>query len=107
MDAKQMAERFPELGTEQEIGATLQRLASIPKLNLYQQKIACTPSGFGREAADQGHILIQSVSDDNVVGPPIAAIDLDAESCDALLKALFNMRRQFKVLAEYKASKRQ
>lgn len=107
MDAKQMAERFPELGTEQEIAATLQQLVSIPKLDLYQKRIACMPSGFGHEATVQGHVLIRSVGDDNIVGPPIGTIELDPESCDTLLKALFNMRRQFKALAGYRTNKRQ
>jgi len=106
MDAKEMAKRFPELGNEQEIAATLERLASIPKLDFYRRRITCLQSGFGHGVA-QGHILIQSLSDDNVVQGPIAAIDLDAESCDMLLKALFNMRRQFKALAEYMKNKRQ
>lgn len=106
MDAKQMAERFPELGTEQEIAARLELIASIPKLNFYQKRITCSSCGFGHEVA-QGHILILSLSIDNVVQDPMAAIDLDAESCDTLLKALFSMRRQFKVLAKYRASKRQ
>jgi hypothetical protein len=107
MDAKRMAAVFPELGTEEEIAATLQHLASISTLNLYLKRIACIPSGYGYKEGDQGHILIRSVSDDNVVGPPIGAIDLDAESCDVLIRALLNLRKQFKVLAEYKANKKQ
>jgi hypothetical protein len=107
MDAKQMAVQFPELGTEEEIAATMQRLASIPKLNLDQKRIACTPSGYGRKEGDQGHVLIQSIGGDDVLEGPIAAIDINAENCDTLLRALFNMRRQFRALAEYRASKKQ
>lgn len=107
MDAKQMAAQFPELGTEEEIAARLQLLASIPKLALDQKRISCMPSGYGHQSGDKGHILIQSIGDDNVVEGPIAAIDLNAENCDILLRALFNMRRQFKALAEYRASKKQ
>lgn len=104
MDAKQMAELG--LGTEAEIAASLERLASIPKLNFYKKKIVATPSGFGHEVA-QGHILIQGLSEANVVDGPIAAIEIDAQSCDTLLKALFNMRRQFKALANYRATRQQ
>ena len=107
MNAKQMAAAFPELGTEEEIAATLQQIASLPKLDLYLKKITCMPSGYGYKEGDQGHILIRSVSDGNVVGPPIGVLDLDAENCDALLRALLNMRKQFKALVEYKANKKQ
>ncbi len=107
MDAKQMAAAFPELGTEDEIAATLQQIASLPKLDLYLKKITCMPSGYGHKGGDQGHILIRSISDNNMVGSPIGVMDLDPESCDALIRALLNMRKQFKALAEYRANKKQ
>lgn len=107
MDAKQIAAQFPELGTEEEIAAIMQRLASIPKLGLDQKRIHCSPSGYGYKSGDKGHVLIQSIGDDNMLEGPIASIDLNAENCDTLLRALFNMRRQFKALAEYRAGKKQ
>ena len=107
MDAKEMARHFPELGTEAEIAASLEQIASAPKLDFYQKKITCMPMGFGHKVADQGHILIRSVSSENVLGPPAGVIELDSESCDTLIRALFIMRRQLKALAEYRANKKQ
>jgi len=107
MDAKQMATLFPDLGTEEEIAARLQLLASLPKLELDQKRIACSPSGYGHQSGDKGHILIHSVGDDNVLEGPIAAIDINAANCDTLLRALLSMRRQFKALAEYRTNKKQ
>jgi len=107
MDTKQMAKLSPALGTGAEIAAALERLASIPKLDFYQKKISCSPMGFGRKEGDHGHILIQSLSGDNVVEGPIGAIEVDAASCDTLIRALFSMRRQLRVLANYRAQQKQ
>lgn len=107
MDAKQMAAAFPELGTEAEIAATLKHMASVPKLDLYGKRIVCMPGAIGYKEGDLGHILVRSVTADNVVGPAIGVLDLDAESCNTLLRTLLNMRKQLKVLAEYRESKKQ
>lgn len=106
MDAKEMAARSPKPGTEQELAERLERLARIPRLDLYQKKFTATFSCFGGQA-DQGHILILGLSEDNVVGPAIAAIELDRDSCDELLKTLFGMRRQFRAMAKFRSSTRQ
>ncbi|MDR3571987.1 MAG: hypothetical protein P4L81_07450 [Candidatus Pacebacteria bacterium] len=106
MDAKQMAEWSPQLGTEEEIAEIQRRLSSIPQLDLVSKTIVCFSSACGDKTGDKGRILIRSVSDNNVVGSPIAAINLDSESCDALLRNLVYLRLQFKALAKHRASKR-
>lgn len=103
MDAKLMAKLAPELGTEEELAASLKLFESIPKIDLYTKRVVCLPSGFGLEP-HKGHILIESVSAENIVEGPIAALELDAESCKALLKSLLVMRKMFKMLEEHRAA---